>query len=123
MHLDLGFDNEENRFHFYLPEHPITKETLTITEHEEVWSTLDKLSEGTVAEFAFSTASFMTPEELLALLAPYDLDVLWLPLYMGEFVAFQPNGIGSNGNSDISLSYNYGLVGSRETDEDLFKWK
>lgn len=62
-----------------------------------------------MAEMAFSTQSFMTPEELLNLLKPYDLEVLWMPLYTGELKEFQ-TGYGSGGTS-IELTSIYGLTG------------
>lgn len=82
---------------FYLPEHPKTGEKLETGGNPNVWTKLDKVHEGTVTELSFSTSKFMTAEELLQLLKPYDVDVLWAPLYTGEFKAFQPMGYGGGG--------------------------
>lgn len=87
-----------NDFTFSLPEDPRTEEKLTAERISEVWGTLEKLPEGTVGELAFSTTSFMEPEELLEKLSDYDLDVLWMPLYTGEFKNYNPNFWGKSDN-------------------------
>lgn len=69
-----------------------------------------------MAELAFSTQSFMKPEELMELLKPYDLEVLWMPLYTGELKEFK-TGYGSGGNS-IELTSIYGLAGGRKAGDD-----
>jgi hypothetical protein len=103
-------------FRFYFPENPKTGEKLEAGDGHGVWETLGKVHEGTVAEAAFSTERFMDPEELFALLAPYDLDVLWMPLYTGELKTFKGN-TGSGGNS-ISPIPAFGLTGGREISDD-----
>ncbi|MGG0716138.1 anti-sigma factor [Robertmurraya massiliosenegalensis] len=108
---------EDNRFSFSLPEHPVTGEKLQANEDPTVWNTLDKLHEGTVGELAFSTTEFMTAEELIDLLEPFDLNILWAPLYTGEFTVFQPSGWGGGGN-EISIIRPFGLTGGRETSDD-----
>lgn len=108
---------------FYLPEHPKTGTKLDAGGNPNVWARLDKVHEGTVAELSFSTSKFMTAEELLQLLKPYDVEVLWAPLYTGEFKAFQPMGYGGGGGM-VSLSSIFGLSGGREAGEDyMSEWK
>ncbi|MCS0670563.1 anti-sigma factor [Cytobacillus firmus] len=106
----------ENIYRFSLPENPNSGKKLSAEGKPDVWASLEKIHEGTVAEMAFSTQSFMEPEELLNLLKPYDLEVLWMPLYTGELKEFQ-TGYDSGGNS-IELTSIYGLTGGREAGED-----
>lgn len=89
----------EQEYSFYLPEHPKTGNKLEANEDPAVWTKLDKVHEGTVAELSFSTKSYMTPEEMLEFLKPYDLDVLWMPLYTGEMKGFEPGSWGGGGNT------------------------
>lgn len=104
----------EQEYSFYLPEHPKTGNKLEANEHPGVWTKLDKVHEGTVAELSFSTKAYMTPEEMLEFLKPYDLDVLWMPLYTGELQDFE---VGTWGSSN-SLSVDpFGFTGGRDTHE------
>ncbi|WLR54379.1 anti-sigma factor [Mesobacillus subterraneus] len=105
----------EREHNFYLPEHPKTGNQLEANGRPGVWTKLDKVHEGTVAELSFSTKSYMTPEEMLEFLKPYDLDVLWMPLYTGELKEFE-TGWSGGGNS---MSVNpFGFTGGRETGDD-----
>ncbi|MBT2688636.1 anti sigma factor C-terminal domain-containing protein [Bacillus sp. ISL-47] len=106
----------ESIYRFSLPENPNTGATLTANEDPKVWTPLSKIHEGTVGELAFSTKSYMKPEELMEMLKPYDLEVLWMPLYTGELKEFQI-GYGSGGDS-IELASIYGLTGAREAGDD-----
>ncbi|MBM7604900.1 hypothetical protein JOC75_002904 [Metabacillus crassostreae] len=115
--IDYYQNNLEERYRFFLPEHPETGETLSAEGENGVWTKLEKIHEGTVAEVSFSTTDFMTAEELVSLLEPFDLDILWAPLYTGEFREFEPSGYGGGGNS-ISIFDTYGLTGGRETEDD-----
>lgn len=108
--------DQEGGFRFYFPEDPKTGGKLDAEDDNGIWEALDKVHEGTVAEAAFSTDRFMEPEELFALLEPYDLDVLWMPLYTGELKTFKGNK-GSGGNS-ISPIPAFGLTGGREISND-----
>lgn len=105
----------EREYNFYLPEHPKTGNKLEANEDPSVWKKLEKVHEGTVAELSFSTKEYMTPEEMLELLKPYDLDVLWMPLYTGEMSEFE-TGWGGGGNS-MSIAP-FGFTGGRETSDD-----
>ncbi|UYZ22726.1 anti-sigma factor [Mesobacillus jeotgali] len=89
----------EQEYSFYLPEHPKTGNKLEANEDPAVWTKLDKVHEGTVAELSFSTKKYMTPEEMLEFLKPYDLDVLWMPLYTGEMKGFEPGSWSGGGNT------------------------
>ena len=102
----------EREHNFYLPEHPKTGNKLEANEKPGVWTKLDKVHEGTVAELSFSTKSYMTPEEMLEFLKPYDLDVLWMPLYTGEMKGFEP-GSWSGGGNTLSVEP-IGFTGGRD---------
>nr|WP_246594346.1 anti-sigma factor C-terminal domain-containing protein [Evansella tamaricis] len=75
------------------------------------------IHEGYVGDFAFSTDDYHSPEELINLLEDYDLDILWMPLYMGEYDSFSEHGYSGGGNS-MSLHQQWGLSGAREVSED-----
>ncbi len=102
----------EREHNFYLPEHPKTGNKLEANEKPGVWTKLDKVHEGTVAELSFSTKSYMTPEEMLEFLKQYDLDVLWMPLYTGEMKGFEP-GSWSGGGNTLSVEP-IGFTGGRD---------
>lgn len=106
-----------NHYPFYLPEHPKTGGKLGVEDDPGVWNKLEKVHEGTVAELSFSTSTFMTAEELLNLIEPYDLDILWAPLYAGEFKEFEPSSYGGGGGT-ISVGGIFGLTGGREISDD-----
>lgn len=105
----------EQEYTFYLPEHPKTGTKLEANEDPAVWTKLEKVHEGTVAELSFSTKSYMTPEEMLEFLKAYDLDVLWMPLYAGEMKEFE-TGWGGSGNT-LSVD-SIGFTGGREAGDD-----
>lgn len=109
-------NNPENRsFHFLLPKHPKTGKQLISQEDPRVWNTLEMVHEGTVADLAFSTKSYVSPEEIFDLLAPYDLDVLWLALYTGELDTFTA-GYTESGE-EVSVAP-FGMAGGREIGDD-----
>jgi hypothetical protein len=104
-------------FSFSLPEDPRTNRKLEANTFPHVWETLDKLPEGTVGELAFSTNSFMESEELIKNLQEYDIHILWMPLYTGEFVNYKP--LGWSGNHNLLMpSGVIGLSGGMDHDED-----
>ncbi|MFP3422579.1 anti sigma factor C-terminal domain-containing protein, partial [Bacillus sp. SIMBA_161] len=74
--------------------------------------------EGTVAELAFSTDRFMTPEELITELEAYDLDILWMPLHTGEFEEFTPGAWGGGG-TDLTVNTVFGLTGGQSASDDF----
>ncbi|MEZ0481537.1 anti sigma factor C-terminal domain-containing protein [Planococcus sp. SSTMD024] len=110
--------DELDRFFFFYPEDPRNGNSLEAYGQPDVWDTLDKLHEGTVAEMAFSTDRFMTPEELIAQLESYDIDVLWIPLHTGEFEAFTPGSWGGGGD-DLSVNTVFGLTGGQTASDDF----
>ena len=114
QYLEKGLGNN---YPFYLPEHPKTGAKLDAGGNPNVWTKLDKVHEGTVAELSFSTSKFMTAEELLQLLKPYDVDVLWAPLYTGEFKTIKDVSYSSS-TGLISLSSIFGLSGGRDAGDD-----
>lgn len=67
--------NEQPRFGFYLPVEPETGNPLSANQQPGVWETLEKVHEGTVADLAFSTKEYFSPEEMFELLDDYDIDV------------------------------------------------
>ena len=107
-------------FSFSLPEDPRTGEKLfSHGGQSNVWTRLEKLPEGTVGELAFSTISFMSPEEIIELLKDYELDILWMPLYTGEFLDDRPLGWSGGGGSSISINGVMGLSGGKEHGADF----
>jgi hypothetical protein len=101
----------EREYNFYLPEHPKTGNKLEANEDPAVWTKLDKVHEGTVAELSFSTKEYMTPEEMLEFLKPYDLDVLWMPLYTGELKEYEESWWGSSDSLSVAT---FGFTGGRD---------
>lgn len=111
-HVSHGKD-----FNFNLPYDPNTGQQLSGFENNDIWNTLEMLHEGHVADLAFSTDEFYSPNELLELLSDYDVDILWMPLYMGELEQFT-EGYGSGDNS-LSLIPQWGLSAARMTLDDF----
>jgi len=105
-----------NEFSFSLPVDPRTERKLEGNAWPNVWETLEKLPEGTVGELAFSTTSFMESKQLIESLRKYDINILWMPLYTGEFIDFDPSGWGSSYNSIIIYDL-IGLTGGNEHDK------
>jgi hypothetical protein len=112
------YEDGRDRFRFYLPIDPNSGVSLNGNQPFGVWDTLEKIHEGNVADLAFSTTAYYSPEKLLQLLEPYDLDVLWMPLYMGELKQFTEGVWGGGGNS-IGLNQPWGLAGARVIDTDF----
>lgn len=108
--------NLEPKFSFYLPYHPVHGQSLGANERKGVWETLDRIHEGTVADLAFSTKDYYTPEEMFKLLADFDVDFQWMALYMGEMVEFKPNLLGSSSNT-LSVQP-WGLTHGKSVGED-----
>ena len=105
-----------NDFSFSLPVDPRTERNLEGNASPNVWETLAKLPEGTVGELAFSTTSFMESKQLIDSLGKYDINILWMPLYTGEFVDYDPSGWSGNDNL-IMVSDLIGLTGGNEHDK------
>ncbi len=111
-----------SEFSFSLPEDPRTGRKLEANTSPNVWETLEMLPEGTVAELAFSTTDFMVSTQLIESLRDYDLHVLWMPLYTGEFKDYEPNGYSGNDNM-IMVSEVLGLTGGKEHNENYHETK
>ncbi|WP_442598735.1 anti sigma factor C-terminal domain-containing protein [Neobacillus sp. D3-1R] len=109
---------DSKAFHFYLPEDPRTGKSLKLSDSDDVWNSLEKVHEGTVANFAFSTTRYFEPKELLQLLAKYDVDVLWMPLYAGELKDIKDVGYSQAGGSYLSVE-TLGLSKARYTEDYL----
>ncbi|WP_081412470.1 anti-sigma factor [Tuberibacillus calidus] len=103
-------------FSFSLPEDPRNHRKLEASPSPDVWETLKKLPEGTVGELAFSTPTFMDAEKLVANLRKYDIHILWMPLYTGEFVNFKPSW--SGGDNTIEILNIIGLTGGMNHDNN-----
>lgn len=89
---------------YYFPSDP--------RETERSWETLEKIHEGHVANLAFSTHHFYSPEELLIMLEPYDVDVLWMPLRMGQGEFYNE---GQYGRKRTTLERTWGLAPVRSS--------
>ncbi|GAE25228.1 hypothetical protein JCM9140_1208 [Halalkalibacter wakoensis JCM 9140] len=120
MEMDRNYPKKagNNGFHFYLPFHPENDRSLVGNQAPGVFETLERVHEGKVADFAFSTTEYFSPEEMLEMLAEYDLDVIWMPLYMGEMQNFTEWGWSGSGNS-ITLAQEWGLSGARQMEDDF----
>lgn len=107
-----------NEFSFSLPIDPHTGRKLEGNTWPNVWETLTMLPEGTVGELAFSTTSFMEAEQLIEALDKYDLHVLWMPLYTGEFVDYDPYGWFKGGDKSLMVPH-FGLSGGNDRNENF----
>lgn len=105
-------------FSFDLPYNPNSGNKLNGSDSPNVWSTLERVHEGNVADLAFSTEEYYSPKEIVELLSPYDLHIVWMPLYMGELKQFTEGGWGGGGNQ-LTLAQQWGLAGARKTDKDF----
>lgn len=110
------YNSLESGFNFYLPYNPSSGNKLVGNESLGVWDTLEKIHEGNVAELAFSTDEYYSPTEIVQLLSLYDLDIIWMPVYMGEIKQFSEGGWSGGGGDSISLGQPWGLSGARLTD-------
>lgn len=99
-----------NEFRFTLPSEMTKNENTEDDYSKLIWQRLEKLPEGTVSELKFTTNEYMAPEGLLEKLEPYDLDVLWMPLFSGEFESFTPTSYGSSGQM-VTVLDKIGLYG------------
>lgn len=111
-----------NEFSFSLPIDPLTGRKLGGNAWPNVWETLSMLPEGTVGELAFSTTNFMESKELVNYLGNYDLHVLWMPLYTGEFVDYKPyvstEGSTREGVKSLMVPH-FGLSGGNDRSESF----
>ncbi|MFD1335855.1 anti-sigma factor [Oceanobacillus iheyensis] len=108
---------ELSPFDFYLPEDPNTNKPVTGTNNENVWNSLEQLPEGTVGELAFSTDEYMSPEELQSKLQDIDIKLLWMPLYTGEFITYEPESW-STSNKQVAITDRLGLTPGIEHSKD-----
>lgn len=107
---DSGLQALSHLSSFVLPNEGNKQEDAEPETTQFVWQQLEKLHEGTVSELKFTTHEFMSPEDLLEKLAPYDLDVLWMPLFTGEFESFEPSSYGRTGEK-VEILDKIGLYG------------
>lgn len=107
-----------SNFSFSLPVDPRTDRQLTGNSEPDVWKTLDMLPEGTVGELAFSTTEFMGANELVNALSEYDIQILWMPLYTGEFKEYEPMSWGGN-DGMVSIHNLIGLSGGMDHDDEF----
>lgn len=109
------FESNVEIFDFYLPNE---NEKTSQVKELEAWETLEIVHEGNVGNLAFSTEKYYTPIEIFDLLSEYDVDILWMPLYMGEMSEYTEGGWGGDEYS-ISLSKPWGLSGARSVDDQF----
>lgn len=117
LSMDLSSTNTSQQFNFNLPEDPVTGKATSSQLNNNVWKTLEKLLEGTVAEMAFSISTFKEPTELVKMLAPYDVRIVWMPLYTGEFKSFEPTASGRSSGT-ITIYDRIGLSGGLTVSDD-----
>ncbi|MGG2057602.1 anti sigma factor C-terminal domain-containing protein [Lysinibacillus pakistanensis] len=116
----LKSTNEFDKFSFNLPEDPRTGKATSSQINNGVWKTLEKLPEGTVAELAFSTTTFMEPKKLTKMLETYDVEVVWMPIYTGEFKSFDPFPTGED-SVNLTIYDSFGLSGGLKVSDDYSK--
>jgi Sigma factor regulator C-terminal len=68
-------------------------------DQDDLWKQLGMISDGHVAEMAFSTQEPFTPEQLRQRLKGYDLHILQMPVYAGEVKTFDISHSSSGGSS------------------------
>ena len=112
------YNSSDAGFRFDLPYNPESGSKLMGRENPNVWSKLEKIHEGNVAEMALSTKEYHSPKQIIELLSLYDLDITWMPLYMGELKQFKEGSWGGGGNS-ITLGQPWGLTGGRVANPDF----
>lgn len=115
--INMNHFNNQDRFYFNLPYNPRTDKQLAGDDLQTTWETLDMIHEGHVANIAFSLDNFYTPKEITELLAPYDIHITWMPIYMGELTEYEESGWGGGGDS-MALQHPWGLSGGREVSDD-----
>lgn len=116
--------NQDDRPAFILPYSVMFEETMEANpKTESDLKLLDQIGEGHVAQLSFSTKTLMPPEELLKLLADYDLAITGMPVYAGELKEFEVGySLGDSKDyyvSHLSLKPRYGF---RE-DNSLSMWQ
>ncbi|MEK3782756.1 anti-sigma factor C-terminal domain-containing protein [Paenibacillus sp. FSL R5-0810] len=116
--------NQDDRPAFILPYSVMFEETMEANpKTESDLKLLDQVGEGHVAQLSFSTKTLMPPEELLKLLADYDLAITGMPVYAGELKEFEVGySLGDSKDyyvSHLSLKPRYGF---RE-DNSLSMWQ
>ncbi|QPQ32706.1 anti-sigma factor [Lysinibacillus sp. JNUCC 51] len=117
MRMNLTSTNTSQQFNFNLPEDPVTGKATSSHLNNNVWKALEKLPEGAVAEMAFSTSTFKEPKELEKMLAPYDVRIVWMPLYTGEFKSFEPTS-SDRSSGTITIYDRIGLSGGLTVSDD-----
>nr|WP_239540936.1 anti sigma factor C-terminal domain-containing protein [Pullulanibacillus pueri] len=109
FNLDLKEDylNQQSTYDFALPPDLSGKGQVSQKDKvsEGVWSTLNKIDDGHVAQVAFSTKQGMSPEALGKALAPYDLKLLQMPVYSGELKTIKDVPFSSGGDGTDQMYY------------------
>ncbi|WP_100333024.1 anti sigma factor C-terminal domain-containing protein [Bacillus alkalisoli] len=109
VEIRLNQQAKEETFLFTYPEHPQTGEKLDGEDHERRWEVLEKVHEGTVADFAFSLDRFMDMEDFLGMLEEYDIHILWMPLHVGEKVYHEMSSGGPTGMKRFVYGGGFGI--------------
>ncbi|MFF2179457.1 anti sigma factor C-terminal domain-containing protein [Lysinibacillus sp. NPDC058147] len=117
LSMNLPSTNTSQQFNFNLPEDPVTGKATSSQLNNNIWNILGDLPDGTVAEMAFSISTFKEPIELIKMLAPYDVRIVWMPLYTGEFKSFEPTASGRSGGT-ITIYDRIGLSGGLKVSDD-----
>ena len=109
--VEIRYNQQEqkNAFRFTYPEHPQTGAKLDGENSDHSWEVLEKVHEGTVADFAFSLDRFMDMEDFLEMLEGYDIHILWMPLHVGEKVYHETSSGGPDGVKRFVYGGNFGI--------------
>lgn len=125
---NLGYKEfSDNEFTFSIPYWPslvqpnAEPEISPKIENELVWRNLEMMDSGNVGVVAFSLDDFYSPLEITQLLANYDLEITWMPIYMGEWEEdfYDDAGTGVYNNWDnFFIARQWGLAPGRYISED-----
>jgi Sigma factor regulator C-terminal len=95
-----NLDEEDGTYKFIVPS-SLLGDSSSQEHHDQddLWDQLGMISDGHVAEMAFSTREPLSPEQLRQQLEGYDLKILQMPVYAGELKTFKTSHSSSEGSS------------------------
>lgn len=83
-------DEQKGTFSFTVPPDLLGRPPFNQNkEQDALWEQLSHIEDGYVAEMAFSTRNGQTPTQLMESLKSYDLALLQMPVYAGEWKTFK----------------------------------
>lgn len=89
LQLDYSFNskylNEEGIHNYALPPDLLDKKSVGQESESDVLQQLNKIADGFVTQLHFSLKQSMSPKDLLDLLETYNVSVVEMPIYSGEY--------------------------------------